>query len=220
MKQFETLLDEAIKYRFAAVCVSPHVAVGVKEALKAEEDIKVCTVVAFPHGNLPPDLKFQQVKYFVDKGIDEIDFVINYGDLIWKHYDTISQELRLIGDYCSFHKVVSKCIVETCFLDTETLISIFNYIKLETRIDFIKTSTGFSDAGADVDVIRLWNELRGDDNFPRIKAAGGIKDLETALAMIEAGADRLGIGMSASVEVMEAYNNAQPTFAGGEEKAN
>ena len=202
--RFETFLDEAIKYRFASVCVSPSIAVGVKEALKDEKDIRTGTVVSFPHGNLPPELKLQQVQYFVDKGIDEIDFVINYGDLIWKHFPSVRQELQLIGDYCSSHGVISKCIVETCFLDLTTLIDIFNFIQNGTKIDYIKTSTGFADAGADIDVVRLWKEMRGDSDRPLIKAAGGIRDLETALAMIEAGADRLG--MSASVEVMEAYN--------------
>lgn len=214
IKQFETLLDDAVKYQFAAVCVSPHVATSVKSALEGE-DIKVATVVSFPHGTLPPDLKLQEVKYFVDKGIDEVDFVMNYGDFIWKHHGTVSRELISIGNYCADNGAVSKCIVETCFLDLEGLGAIFNFIKDETRIDYIKTSTGFSDAGAQVNDIRFWNELRGDSERPLIKAAGFIKTLDQALAMIEAGAARLG--MSASVGVMEEWNAHQPTFAEGEE---
>ncbi len=216
IKAYETLLDEAVKYQFAAVCVSPNVATSVKTALQGE-DVKVATVVSFPQGNLPFDLKLQEVQYFVDKGIDEIDFVMNYGDFIWKNFNTVAKELTTIGDYCADNGAASKCIVETCFLDLQGLNTIFNFIKDETRIDFIKTSTGFSDAGAQVDDVALWNKLRGDSERPLIKAAGGIKTLEDALAMIEAGANRLG--MSASVKVMEEYNARNQTFTGGEETA-
>jgi len=212
--EYEKLLDEAVQYQFAAVCVSPHVATAIKAALQGE-DIKVATVVSFPHGNLPPVLKLQEVKYFVDAGVDEIDFVMNYGDFIWKNFAPVRRELIDIGNYCADNGAVSKCIVETCFLDLEGLGAIFNFIKDETRIDYIKTSTGFSDAGAQVNDIRFWNELRGDSERPLIKAAGGIKTLDQALAMIEAGASRLG--MSASVKVMEEWNARQPTFAEGEE---
>ena len=214
IKQFESLLDDAVKYQFAAVCVSPHVATAVKSALEGE-DIKVATVVSFPHGNLPPDLKLQEVKYFVDKGIDEVDFVMNYGDFIWKHHVTVSRELISIGNYCADNGAVSKCIVETCFLDLEGLGAIFNFIKDETRIDYIKTSTGFSDGGAQASDVRFWNELRGNSERPLIKAAGFIKTLNQALDLINAGANRLG--MSASVKVMEEWNARQPTFTEGEE---
>jgi len=213
-EKFETLLEEAVKYQFAAVCVSPHMATACKTALQGE-DVKVATVVSFPQGNLPFDLKLQEVQYFVDKGIDEIDFVMNYGDFIWKNFSPVAKELTAIGDYCADNGAASKCIVETCFLDLEGLNTIFNFIKNETRIDFIKTSTGFADAGAMVDDIKLWNDLRGDSERPLIKAAGGIKTLEDALAMIGAGANRLG--MSASVKVMEEWNARNQTFTGGEE---
>lgn len=211
---FDRLLEEAVEYQFAAVCVSPHVATSCKSALKGE-DIKVATVVSFPLGNLPAELKLQEVKYFVDRGIDEIDFVMNYGDFIWKNFNTVAKELTEIGDYCANNGAVSKCIVETCFLDLQGLQNIFTFIKDATQIDYIKTSTGFSDAGAQVDDIRLWNEMRGDSDRPQIKAAGGIKTLDDALALIEAGASRLG--MSASVKVMEEWNARQSTFTGGEE---
>jgi deoxyribose-phosphate aldolase len=213
-KQFETLLDEAVKYQFAAVCVSPHMAAPCKSALLGE-DIKVATVVSFPHGNLPFDLKLQEVQYFVDKGIDEIDFVMNYGDFVWKNFNLVAKELITIGDYCADNGATSKCIVEACFLDLQGLGAIFNFIKDETRIDFIKTSTGFSDAGALVDDVAYWNKLRGDSERPLIKAAGYIKTLDEALALIEAGADRIGI--SASVKVMEEWNARNQTFTGGEE---
>ena len=215
IKEFDKLLEEAVKYQFAAVCVSPHMATSCATALQGE-DVKVATVVSFPQGNLPFDLKLQEVQYFVDKGIDEIDFVMNYGDFIWKNFNSLTKKKIAIGDYCADNGAVSKCIVETCFLDLEGLGAIFTFIKDETRIDFIKTSTGFSDAGAQIVDIKYWNQLRGDSERPLINAAGGIITLEDALAMIEAGANRLG--MSASVEVMEEYN-ARQTFTGGEETA-
>jgi deoxyribose-phosphate aldolase len=215
-EKFETLLKEAVEYQFAAVCVSPHMATSCKSALQGE-NVKVATVVSFPQGNLPFDLKLQEVQYFVDKGIDEIDFVMNYGDFIWKNFSPVAKELIEIGNYCADNGATSKCIVETCFLDLQGLNTIFNFIKDETRIDFIKTSTGFADAGAMIDDIKLWNDLRGDSERPLIKAAGGIKTLEDALAMIEAGANRLG--MSASVKVMEEWNARNQTFTGEKETA-
>ena len=163
-------------------------------------------------------MKLQEVKHFVDHGIDEIDFVMNYGDFIWKNFEDVARELVHIGDYCTINGAVSKCIVETCYLDLEGLEVIFNFIMKETSIDFIKTSTGFSDAGAQIEDIMLWKKLREDSDRPLIKAAGGIRTLSDALAMIEAGASRLG--MSASVKVMEEWNATQnQTFTGGEETA-
>lgn len=217
-EQFETLLDEAIEYGFATICVSPYMAVPIRNILNTTgyPHIKVCTVVGFPLGNIPLELKVQEAEYFVSRGIDEIDFVLNYGELKNRKFDYIIKELQWIGDICRKGGSVSKCIVETCYLTSAEKDMIFYYIKdYAPNVDFIKTSTGFGIEGARLEDIVRWNELRGNAPRPLIKAAGGIKDLDTARAMIEAGADRLG--MSAGVQVMEELNELQESDTGREE---
>jgi deoxyribose-phosphate aldolase len=205
--QFEQLLDEAIEYEFASVCVSPYMAVPARDVLNATgyPHIKVCTVVGFPLGNIPLEVKANEARYFVSRGIDEIDFVLNYGELKNERNDFVIKELQLMGSICKRAGAISKCIVETSQLDRDEKILIFNLIKnYAPDIDFIKTSTGFGTSGAQLEDIALWNELRGNAPRPLIKASGGIKDLDTASAMIKAGADRLGL--SDGVKIMEELN--------------
>ncbi len=217
-EQFEVLLDEAIEHEFEAVCVSPYMAVPIRSILTTTgyPHIKVCTVVGFPLGNIPLELKAAEAQYFVDRGIDEIDFVLNYGELKNKNYDYVIKELQVISNICKSAGAVSKCIVETCYLTDNEKDTIFHYIKdYAPHLDFIKTSTGFGTAGAQLKDVARWNELRGNAPRPLIKAAGGIKTLEDATAMIEAGADRLG--MSAGVQIMEELNELQDSDTGREE---
>jgi deoxyribose-phosphate aldolase len=205
--QFETLLDEAIEHEFEAVCVSPYMAIPIRSILTTTgyRHIKVCTVVGFPLGNIPLELKAAEARYFVSRGIDEIDFVLNYGELKNKRFDYVIKELQTMGDICRSGGAVSKCIVETCYLTDTEKETIFHYIKdFAPHIDFIKTSTGFGTAGAQLEDVARWNELRGNAPRPLIKAAGGIKTLKDATAMIAAGADRLGL--SAGVQIMEELN--------------
>ena len=205
-EEFEKLLDDAVKYQFASVCVSPRIATAIAAAMKPEPDISVGTVVGFPHGDIPLALKVQQVEHFLENGIDEIDFVLSFGELRSLRHDLILQELKVIGELVHDAGAISKCIVETCYLTEVEKMHVFNWIQETSHVDFIKTSTGFGSAGAQLEDVKLWNEMRGDSAGPRIKAAGGIRDLETVMAFIEAGAERLGMGSPASVEVMEAYN--------------
>jgi deoxyribose-phosphate aldolase len=236
--EFESFLDDAVKYQFAAVCVPPYMSGPVKAALQGES-IKVCTVVGFPHGTLPVELKLREVRYHADRGVDEIDFVINYGDLKSERFEAVGYELEQIDRACKEWGLVSKCIVETCQLTPEERNFMLNAINDYTEIDYIKTSTGFGGAGALLGDVLNWNarlqkkketvaELASFSFTPlttapssaarlsplKIKAAGGIKDLETALKFIAAGADRLG--MSASVEIMEEHAAKESTFAEGE----
>ncbi len=206
-EQCETMLDEAIEHEFEAVCVAPYMAIPIKNILNATgyPHIKVCTVVGFPLGNIPLELKAAEARYFVERGIDEIDFVLNYGELKNQRFNYIIKELQTMGDICRSGGAVSKCIVETCYLTNTEKNAIFHYIKdYAPHIDFIKTSTGFGTAGAQLEDVARWNELRGNAPRPLIKAAGGIKTLKDATAMIAAGADRLGL--SAGVQIMEELN--------------
>jgi len=201
-KEFETLLDEAMKYQFASVCVSPYIASSIAAALKYSADIKTCTVVGFPHGNTPLLFKMREVEFFIKKHIKEIDFVLHYGEILNKKWNNVKLEVNSIGRMCKEAGIVSKCIVETCYLNPIEQIMIFDVIR-QSDVDFIKTSTGYGTAGAQLETVKMWNEMRQDLERPFIKAAGGIKDLQTALSFIQAGANRLG--MSASVKVMEEY---------------
>ena len=215
IEQFETLLEEASNFEFSSVCVSPTFA-GILGEInrKVSFPFDICTVAGFPHGNIPTEMKLQEAYYFIERGVKEIDFVINYGELKNNNLIYVVDEIKKLSDVCAERKVVSKFIVETCYLTREEKIAIFNWITdFCPNVDFIKTSTGFGSSGAQLEDVRLWNELRGDKPGPLIKAAGGIKDLNTALAFIEAGAHRLG--MSAGVKVMEEHFAHEKTFTEG-----
>lgn len=212
---FESHLDEALKFDFYAVCVSPYIASSVVEALRPYPSTRVCTVVAFPHGNIPLELKLKETEYFISHGVHEIDWVLHYGDVYNSKWKNVALEMRYIGELCKSAGVVSKCIVEAAVISHPAMIDrVFETLRDESPVDFIKTSTGFAHAGANLDHVRRWNELRGRSPRPLIKAAGGIRSLNQALAFIDAGADRLGL--SASVEVMEQYNASTRTFTGRE----
>jgi deoxyribose-phosphate aldolase len=214
--EFESFIEEALSYKFPVVCVSPYIAGPIREALTGE-DVKVATVVGFPHGNLPTSLKLDQVRYFADRGIDEIDFVMHYAE--WKNakHDNLLSEIFKIGELCKEKGIVSKCIVETYYLTRAEKLFIFRLLE-ESPVDYIKTSTGYAPEGAQVEDVSFWSRLRESSAEDRvkflnkttvplkIKAAGGVRTLEDALNLIAAGADRLG--MSSSVAVMEAYNNS------------
>jgi deoxyribose-phosphate aldolase len=220
----QKLVEEANRYKFASVCVPPYLALPIKKALKKTE-VKVCTVVGFPHGNLPTFLKAQETLYFAEQGVDEIDFVVNYGLLKAGDYERVGNELETIDQICRSNNVVSKCIIETCYLDEDEKTFMYRALSERTSVDYIKTSTGFGPAGAQLVDVMNWNVRRMQEiqrledspflpqgvvstNKPlKIKAAGGIKDLDTALKFIACGADRLG--MSASVKVMEEYLTRQ-----------
>lgn len=230
MDEFQVLLDAAIKYNFASVCVSPFMALPAVDALKDYPTIKVCTVIGFPLGNLPYPLKVSETEYYVQHGVDEIDFVINIGLLKSGLYENVGDEIETMGQVCKDNGAISKCIIETCYLDEDEKVFMYRALAEKTAVNFIKTSTGFGPEGAQLIDVLDWNARRlrdsgavfdgdlvilnnaeeehsyflRDGQSLKIKAAGGIRDLETALKFIEAGADR--IGMSDSVKVMEEYN--------------
>lgn len=241
LKDFQKLIDEAVQYNFASVCVSPVMAEPAVDALKDYSDIKVCTVVGFPHGNIPFPLKVMETEYFIEHGVDEIDFVLNIGLLKSEMYENVGSEIEEIGRICSTAGVVSKCIIETGFLTPAEITFMYLALAERTAVDFIKTCTGYGPAVANLRDVMEWNARRSQVEVKtqsrvlflntaiptyalrggrplQIKAAGGIRDLDTALKFLAVGADRLG--MSASVKVMEEWNvrNSQ-TFTGGEEQA-
>ncbi len=179
------LCDDAIKYGTASVCIPP---CYVKEAKQYVGDrMKICTVIGFPNGNMTTTVKVLETFDAIDKGADEIDMVINIGRLKSKDYDYVKQEINLIKQACGDH--ILKVIIETCMLTDEEKIKMCEIVT-EAGADFIKTSTGFSTAGATFEDVELFAKHVGKG--VKIKAAGGISSIADAEKFLELGASRLG----------------------------
>lgn len=193
------LCDEAIKNHFATVCVNPCYVELAKDLLKGST-VQVCTVIGFPLGANNVRTKEYEAIVALEQGADEVDMVTNIGALKDKDYDYIKEEIECIRD--TMYGKVLKVIIETCYL-TDEEIAKMTEICNETFVNFIKTSTGFGSRGASIHDIEIMNKYKNE--VLEIKASGGIKDLETTLAFIEAGATR--IGTSSSVEIMKSEHN-------------
>ena len=182
--------------------------------LRSKESIKRCkkklegspvhvgAAIGFPLGQTTLECKIFETKDAIEKGADEIDYVINVAELKNKNYDYIKKEMEEIVKICREAGKTSKVIFENCYLTDDEKRKVAEIAK-EVKPDFIKTSTGFGTGGATVEDVKLMKSVVGDE--VKVKAAGGIRDLKTALAMIEAGAERLGT--SAGVAIVEEYNN-------------
>ena len=186
LKDIEQLCNEAIKYRFHSVCVYPYYVPLVKELLK-DTNIEICTVVGFPMGMNTKETKAYEAIDAVTNGATEIDMVINIAALKNKDYQYIKEEIEEIRD--SIDGKVLKVIIETCLLTDKEIIKMTEICN-ETFVNFIKTSTGFGKMGAKVSDIELIRDNKNE--LLEIKASGGIRDIDTAIAMIDAGATRLG----------------------------
>ena len=195
LKDIEKLCNEAIKYRFASVCVYPYY-VRLASNLLKETNVEVCTVIGFPSGMTTKETKVYEAIDAVEKGATEIDMVINIAALKNKDYKYIKEEIEQIRD--AIDGKVLKVIIETCLLTKEEIVKMTEICN-ETFVNFIKTSTGFSEYGARVEDVELMNKYKNE--VLEIKASGGIRNIETAEAMINAGATRLGT--SSGVKLME-----------------
>ncbi|MDO4486155.1 MAG: deoxyribose-phosphate aldolase [Bacillota bacterium] len=199
------LCNEAVKYDFHSVCVNGcHVPFACQQL--ADSNIKVASVVGFPLGAMSTAAKLAETQDALVNGADEIDAVINIGALKDGYYDRVLEELSSLADLCRRHNALLKVIIETCLLSKEEIVKACELV-MESNADFVKTSTGFSTGGATVEDVKLMKKTVSDS--VRIKASGGIRSLETALAMIDAGADRLGC--SASVGIMDEYTEKPGT---------
>jgi deoxyribose-phosphate aldolase len=182
----ERFCDEAAQYHFAAVCFNPvNVPIAVKRL--AGTGVKVATVIGFPLGANTSVVKAFETKDAIANGADEIDMVINLGLLKDKKYDQILEEIKQLKAACG--NLILKVIIETCLLTEEEKIKMCELVT-EAGADFIKTSTGFSKAGATFEDVDLFAKHVGKK--VRIKAAGGISSFEDAQKFIELGASRLG----------------------------
>lgn len=181
----KAICDDGLKYGTASVCIPPSYVKEAAEYLGGR--LAVCTVIGFPNGYNTTKVKCAETADAIENGADEIDMVINIGDLKGGRYDRILEEIKAIKAVCG--DKILKVIIETCLLTDEEKIRMCKIVT-EAGADFIKTSTGFSTAGATPADIKLFAENVGEG--VKIKAAGGIKSFEDAENFIALGATRLG----------------------------
>ncbi|MGO0066542.1 deoxyribose-phosphate aldolase [Streptococcus suis] len=193
-EQVEKILAEAKEYDFASVCVNPTWVALAAESLK-DSDVKVCTVIGFPLGANTPAVKAFETKDAISNGADEIDMVINIGALKTGNYDLVLEDIKAVVE-ASGDKLV-KVIIEACLLTDDEKVKACQ-LSQEAGADYVKTSTGFSTGGATVADVALMRKTVGPDMG--VKASGGARSYEDAIAFIEAGASR--IGASSGVAIM------------------
>ena len=196
IEDIKKLCEEAKRYSFASVCVNPLFVKDCNRILK-DSTVKVCTVVGFPLGATTTVTKVEEAKDAIKNGAEELDMVIPIGVLKQGDFNYVENDIRSIV-VAAGNNVLIKVIIETCLLTNEEKIKACE-IAHKAGAHFVKTSTGFNKAGATVDDVKLMRTIVGDGMG--VKAAGGIRDYQTALTMIKAGANR--IGASASVKIVE-----------------
>ena len=201
LKQFATedtiatLCEEAREFDFATVCVNPSWIEFCKKALEGSS-VEVCTVIGFPLGAMTRATKVFEAANAVEIGADEVDMVLNIGKLKDNDMDYVIDEIRAVKAAVGSHTL--KVIIETCLLTDEEIVRACNAV-VAAGADFVKTSTGFSTSGATVEAVKLMKQTVGDRCY--VKAAGGVRSHDDLLAMIEAGADR--IGTSSGTKLMD-----------------
>ncbi len=195
-EQVKKVCREALKYKFASVCVNSSYIPLVAEALRGS-GVKACSVIGFPLGAAATKAKVSEAEEAIENGAAEIDMVINVGALKSGDPDAVKNDIEAVVAAAKERAVV-KVIIETCLLTEEQKVTACMLAKA-AGADFVKTSTGFSAGGATVEDIQLMRRTVGPEMG--VKASGGIRDYETAMKMIEAGASR--VGASASVEIVK-----------------
>ncbi|GGD47336.1 deoxyribose-phosphate aldolase [Muriicola marianensis] len=194
-KEIIDLCEEAKTNRFFAVCVnSGYLSLADKNLRNS--GVKLAAVIGFPLGAMATQVKLSEVRYCLDQGAEEIDMVINLGWLRSGMHEEIVEEIRQIKELMGSHTL--KVILEICYLSEEEIRKACD-LALRGGADFVKTSTGFGPGGATLEAVRIMKEVVG--NRAEIKASGGIRDRETALEYIKAGATR--IGTSSGIEIVK-----------------
>ena len=184
-EDIKVICDDAIKYNTASVCIPPSFVKLAKEYVK--DNMKVCTVIGFPNGYNTTLVKVFETEDAIKNGADEIDMVINIGDLKAQKYDVILDEINKIKEACNGK--ILKVIIETCLLTDEEKVKMCEIVS-SSNADFIKTSTGFSTAGETIEDIKIFSSNM--KNGKEIQAAGGISSFEDAEMFVNEGATRLG----------------------------
>jgi deoxyribose-phosphate aldolase len=199
-KDIKKLCDEAKEYQTHSVCINPSYVSFANEQLK-DTDVKVCTVIGFPLGATPSEVKAFETTNAIGNGADEIDMVINIGAMKSGNYEVVEDDIRAVVNAATSKLV--KVILETCYLTDQEVIKACSLAKA-AKADFVKTSTGFGPEGAKIDHIRLMKKAVGEQLD--IKASGGIRTYKKAKKMVDAGATR--IGASASVKIIKEYKES------------
>ncbi|MBD5459177.1 MAG: deoxyribose-phosphate aldolase, partial [Lachnospiraceae bacterium] len=186
------LCGDAILYQTASVCVPPSYVKRIHDTYG--DEIKICTVIGFPLGYNATAVKVAEAVQAVQDGADEIDMVINIGDVKSRLYEKVETEICAVKEACSGRLL--KVIIETCYLTEEEKIAMCHAVT-RAKADYIKTSTGFGTGGATLEDVRLMKQHIGPD--VKIKAAGGISTIEEMEAFLEAGCDRIGTSRAVSL---------------------
>ncbi|MCU7558561.1 deoxyribose-phosphate aldolase [Macrococcus capreoli] len=193
--QIKQLANEAREYGFMSVCVNPTHIKYASELLQGT-DVLVCTVIGFPLGANTPEVKAFETKSAIASGAGEVDMVVNIGAVKDGNFDLVREDIKAVVDAAG--DVTTKVIIETCLLTDAEKVRVCEIAK-EVGADFVKTSTGFSTGGATVADIKLMRETVGPDMG--VKASGGVRSYEDVMAMVDAGATR--IGASAGVQILK-----------------
>ncbi|RDE85727.1 deoxyribose-phosphate aldolase [Aggregatibacter kilianii] len=197
------LCDEAIEHQFFSVCInSCHIPLA-KQKL-AGSNVKICTVVGFPLGANLSSVKAFETQEAITAGANEIDMVINVGWIKSNKWSAVKEDIQTVLNACNGTPL--KVILETCLLTKEEIVQACEICKA-LKVAFVKTSTGFNKGGATVEDVALMKHTVGDIG---VKASGGIRDTQTALAMIKAGATR--IGASAGIAIIHGVQDSNSTY--------
>lgn len=196
--EIKAICDDGMKYHTASVCIPPHFVKQAKDYVG--NNLAICTVIGFPNGYNTTAVKVFETKDAILNGADEIDMVINIGELKAGNNDYVLNEIKEIKSACG--DKILKVIIETCLLTDDEKVTMCHLVT-EAGADFIKTSTGFSKAGATFDDVKIFAENVGKN--VKIKAAGGISSIEDAEQFVSLGASRLGT--SRIVKIVKANEN-------------
>jgi deoxyribose-phosphate aldolase len=188
-------VEEAKQYKFASVCVNPVWVKTAAELLDDTPEVKVCTVIGFPLGASTTETKAFEAKNAIENGATEVDMVINIAALKDGQDELVERDIRAVVEAAK-GKALTKVIIETCLLTNEEKVTACE-LSVKAGADFVKTSTGFSTGGATVEDIRLMRKTVGPTIG--VKASGGVRSREDALAMVEAGATRIGASSGVSI---------------------
>ena len=192
-KEIIKLCNEAIEYNFYAVCINSSYVSLAKEKLK-NSNVKIASVIGFPLGAMHTEVKIFEAKNAINNGASEIDMVINIGKLLDGENDFVENEIRQIKKAIGDN--ILKVIFENCYLSKKQIKTV-SQLAVNAGADFIKTSTGFGTSGATFNDVKLMKEIAL--NKTQIKAAGGIRDKETAIKYLEMGVTRLGTSSGVSL---------------------
>ncbi len=194
LAQIEALCKEAAEYHFASVCVNPSNVALCAKLLKGT-GVNVCTVIGFPLGATSTASKAFEAAESIREGATEVDMVVNVGRIKSGDWDYVEKDIAAVVD-AARGKALTKVIIETCLLTDEEKVKACQAAK-KAGADFVKTSTGFSKGGATAEDVALMRKTVGADMG--VKASGGIRDAQTAVAMVEAGANRLGVSAGVAI---------------------